>query len=244
MGSAMKMLHLSDDPGDGGGLGLWLRLMWTSWQVLSVDAAQGVEATRAHAPDLLVLDTSGAATDSVALCQDVRAVTGAPLLLVSSRGAEEDVVLGLEAGADDYVIKPYRSLELQARLRALVRRTDLSHRTTCPYVYGDLSVDFEARRTESGGRAVKLTPTEFGLLFHLITNAPHIVTHEMLLSHVWGPNYASEREYVRVHINNLRQKLKDDPTRPQYIATEHGVGYRFLGPRPAGYQAAREGAQP
>ena len=150
--------------------------------------------------------------------------------MLTAKGDEEDRIRGLELGADDYITKPFSPRELVSRLRAVLRRTEMpgtpSHKVI--EVDGRLKIDFDRREVWVENKLVKLRPTEYRLLFHLVQNAGWVVPHEQLLAKVWGYEYRDETHYLRLYINYLRKKLEKDPSDPQYILTERGVGYRFI----------------
>lgn len=178
-------------------------------------------------PDLLILDLGLPDMDGVALIRDLRNWSGMPILILSARSDEQDKVIALDSGADDYLTKPFGVAELLARVRALLRRraggTDSSPRL----VFGEVEVDFPLRTVSRRGEAVKLTPIEFRLLSVLAGNPGKVLTHRHLMREVWGPSYAESSHYLRIYISHLRQKLEADPARPAHFLTETGVGYRF-----------------
>ncbi|HEU4782791.1 MAG TPA: response regulator transcription factor, partial [Ktedonobacterales bacterium] len=159
----------------------------------------------------------------------IREVSNVPVVMLTVRQEESDRIRGLEIGADDYLAKPFSPRELQSRIRALLRRTftPAPARKTRIIVDSDLMIDFARREVWVRGQKVTLRPTEYRLLYHLVNNAGRLMTHETLLSKVWGHEYRDESHYLRLYITYLRQKLERDPSHPQYILTERGVGYRF-----------------
>jgi two-component system KDP operon response regulator KdpE len=159
-------------------------------------------------------------------CRQIRGISGAPIIMLTVRNAERDKVLALDAGADDYVVKPFSIEELLARIRAALRRFSPSDALPA-FVSKDLSIDFEARRVTVRDRLVHLTPKEYDVLKHLVANQGKPLTHRRILQSVWGPDYGEETENLRVVINQLRRKIEADPTHPKYIITEPWVGYRF-----------------
>ncbi len=193
------------------------------------EAATGQEAVAAvvaHHPDVVVLDLGLPDLDGVQVTRLLREWTQIPILILSVRGSEEDKVAALDAGADDYLTKPFGSQELLARLRAALRRA--AQTTAEPvFVFGDLKVDLARRLVMVREREVQLTPTEYELLRVLVTNAGKVLTHHQLLRQVWGVGYDEEMHMLRVNVSNLRRKLEPDPTRPQFLLTEPGVGYRL-----------------
>jgi two-component system, OmpR family, KDP operon response regulator KdpE len=202
-----------------------------------VPAATGAGALAAAGsspPDIVILDLGLPDLDGVAVIEGLRGWCTAPVIVFSARHEERAKVRALDAGADDYVTKPFGMEELLARLRAAVRRTspaaDIAKVTTESF-----TIDLAARRVMSEQAEIRLTPTEWHLLEVLVRNAGNLVTQRQLLQQVWGPAYGTETNYLRVHIANLRRKLEPDPSRPRYLITEPGIGYRFLpGPEQPG----------
>jgi two-component system KDP operon response regulator KdpE len=197
------------------------------------EAASGEEALdsiRASPPDAILLDVNMPGMGGLATCREIRRTMDVPILMLTVRNSERDKVLALDAGADDYVVKPFGMQELLARIRAALRRRTARGKETS-FTAKDLNIDFEARVVAVRGRDVHLTPKEFELLRHLVLNAGKPLTHRRLLQAVWGPDYGDEPEYLRVVINQLRKKLESDPARPKLILTEPWVGYRFQAPR-------------
>ncbi|MCL2656264.1 MAG: response regulator [Betaproteobacteria bacterium] len=179
-------------------------------------------------PDLLVLDLGLPDGDGIELIRELRAWSNAPVLVLSARSHEEDKVKALDAGADDYLTKPFGVPELLARMRALRRRIVQTGAQTSPELrFGDVVLDLARREVARAGRPVHLTPIEFRLLSLLATNAGRVLTQRHLLREVWGPAHAEDGHYLRVFIANLRKKLEPDPLRPIYLRTEIGVGYRL-----------------
>jgi len=196
-------------------------------------ASDGKEALRqffAHHPDLVILDIMMPRMDGWETCRRIREVSDVPIVMLTARGQEEDVIRGLELGADDYLTKPFSIKVLVARARAVLRRAalppvDYSGSTT--YADDYLTMDLQERRVTVRGEIVKLTPTEYRLLAYLVQNAGRALTFSQILQNVWGWEYQDDVDYVRVYIWHLRQKLEEDPKNPKYIQTETGVGYRF-----------------
>lgn len=179
--------------------------------------------------DLVILDLGLPGISGADVCRHLRQRSKIPILILSVRGAEAEKVALLDAGADDYVTKPFGSQELLARLRSLLRRQTPAGEPAPVLSCGSLQLDGGRRRLLRGGEEVKLTPKEFELLYLLMSNAGKVLTHRKLLQSVWGPDYGGETEYLRVLINQLRRKIELDPGHPQYLLTEPWVGYRFLG---------------
>jgi two-component system KDP operon response regulator KdpE len=187
---------------------------------------EGLTAAASHRPDLIILDLGLPDVDGIEVTKRLREWATIPIIILSVRGQETDKVSALDAGADDYLTKPFGIGELLARIRVAMRRAARS--TVDPiFTSGDLTVDFLRRVVKQADREIQLTPTEYDLLRALITNAGKVITHNQLLRQVWGPGYEQETHMLRVNISNLRRKLEPDPTRPIYILTEPGVGYRL-----------------
>lgn len=191
---------------------------------------EALESIRQSTPDAILLDVNMPGMGGLETCRELRRTLDVPIVMLTVRNAEHDKVLALDAGADDYVVKPFGMQELLARIRAALRRRMPQGKLTS-FSAKDLSVDFEARQVTVRGKDVHLTPKEFELLRHLIANAGKPITHRRLLQAVWGPDYGDEPEYLRVMINQLRKKIESDPARPKLILTEPWVGYRFQAPR-------------
>ena len=197
-----------------------------------VEAGNGLEAMaqwEREQPDLLILDVMMPRMDGLEVCKRVREQSTVPIIVLTALDAESDKVAALDLGADDYLTKPFGVEELLARVRAVLRRAQWEAIPPASGIkqYGDLEIDLARHIVRQNGVEVRLTPTEFSLLEQLVTNAGKVLTHRMLLQRVWGPEYGGEAEYLRVYINRLRQKLEPNPTKPQLLVTEPGVGYRF-----------------
>ena len=192
---------------------------------------QAVQTMRDALPDLILLDVMLPDLDGFEVLRMIREVSSVPVIMLTAKGEEDDRVRGLELGADDYVTKPFSPHELVSRARAVLRRTDQSGGAPASeaiQVDDRLKIDFARREVWVEGKLVKLRPTEYRLLYHLVQNAGWVLTYDQLLSKVWGYEYRDEPHYVRLYINYLRQKLEADPANPKYILTERGVGYRFV----------------
>jgi two-component system KDP operon response regulator KdpE len=177
--------------------------------------------------DLVVLDLGLPGVDGQEVIKRVRTWTDVPIIVLSVREAQGEKVAALDAGADDYVTKPFGMPELLARMRAVRRRSDSEDRHPVVLQYGDLEVDLARRLVRLGERSVHLTPTEYRVLEALVTNPGKLLTHRWLLQKVWGPGYTTEAQYLRVFVRQLRAKLADDPVKPRFIGTEPGLGYRW-----------------
>ena len=187
---------------------------------------EALESMRKERPDLILLDMNMPGMGGIEACRQIRRTSDAPIIMLTVRNAERDKVAALDAGADDYVVKPFGIEELLARIRASLRR--YSPGDTLPsFVSKDLTIDFETRQMTVRDRIVHLTPKEYDVLKHLVANQGKPLTHRRILQSVWGPDYGEETENLRVVINQLRKKIETDPARPKYILTEPWVGYRF-----------------
>jgi two-component system KDP operon response regulator KdpE len=191
---------------------------------------QAIDLIRSKLPDLVLLDVMLPDLDGFEVLRTIREVSTVPVIMLTAKGEEEDRIRGLELGADDYITKPFSPRELVSRVKAVLRRTETTTAGTHGLIEVDdrLKLDFDRREVWVDGELVKLRPTEYRLLYHLVQNAGWVITHDQLLAKVWGYEYRDEPHYVRLYINYLRQKLEKDPANPQYILTERGVGYRFV----------------
>src|SRR5439155_16921658 len=180
-------------------------------------------------PDLIILDLGLPDLDGVELTRRLREWSAVPIIVISARGKEQDKVVALDAGADDYLTKPFGVPELLARIRVVLRHLAATNSETGEAVFAvaQLRVDLARRLVTTDGKDVHLTPNEFKLLTTLIKHAGKVLTHRQLLKEVWGPSSSDESHYLRVYMNQLRQKIEPDPSRPRYLQTERGVGYRL-----------------
>jgi DNA-binding response OmpR family regulator len=204
---------------------------------------EALEQLRDQLPDLVLLDIMMPDLDGFETLRLIREISNVPVIMLTAKGEEEDKVRGLELGADDYVTKPFSPNELVSRVRAVLRRTELPGKPVHDFIEIDdrLKIDFDRREVWVDGELVKLRPTEFRLLYHLVQNAGWVVPHEQLLAKVWGYEYRDETHYLRLYINYLRQKLEKEPSDPKYIQTERGVGYRFIDyTRPEGQSSSSD----
>lgn len=197
-----------------------------------VEAATGkrglIEAA-SRTPDLIILDLGLPDMDGIEVTRQLREWSKAPIIVVSARGKEQDKIAALDAGADDYLTKPFGVGELMARVRVALRHAASSSDSGQPtFEIGDLHVDLSRREVTAAGRSVHLTPNEFKLLAVLVKHAGKVLTHRQLLKEVWGPGSGNETHYLRVYMNQLRQKIEADPAQPKYLLTEPGVGYRLF----------------
>ena len=194
------------------------------------DGQQALEQIEATAPDLALLDVMMPRLDGFSVCERVREFTSLPIIMVTARGQDQDKVRGLDLGADDYLTKPFSVDELLARVRAVLRRAQFSGAESAQGLrsvatVGELSVDYAQHLVRLRGEEVLLTPTEYRMLAYLMQNAGRVVTQDLLLEHVWGPEYIGESHMLQVNINRLRHKIELDIAHPRYILTKVGVGY-------------------
>jgi len=201
----------------------------TGYEVLTTNkGGQAIELVAIEQPDLMLLDL--VLTDDVdgfAVARRVREFSDIPIIMLTAKSRETDVLHGFDAGADDYITKPFSSKELLARVRALLKRArhDASETVDNLLVCGDLIIDFARRRASKGGENIHLTRTEYGLLYELASHPNQVMLHEQLLTAVWGAEYRDDLDYLRAYIRYLRRKLEDDPANPRYILTSPGIGY-------------------
>jgi two-component system KDP operon response regulator KdpE len=207
-----------------------MNLEHDGFQVMEAfNGKQAIDKLRDN-PDLILLDVMMPDIDGFEVLETIREVSTVPVIMLTARGEEDDRVRGLELGADDYITKPFSPRELVSRVKAVLRRTEGATGSMHGLIEVDdrLKIDFDRREIWLEGKLVKLRPTEYRLLYHLVQNAGWVVSHDQLLQKVWGYEYRDEPHYVRLYINYLRQKLEKDPSDPKYILTERGVGYRFV----------------
>lgn len=192
---------------------------------------EAIEVLREFDPDVILLDMNMPGMGGMAACRQMRTASEVPIIVLSVRDSEGDKIAALDAGADDYITKPFSINELMARIRANLRRLPGQAEQLQPIVVSDeLTVDPSARQVIAHGRTVRLTPKEFDLLQYLLSNANKPVAHRKLLQTLWGPEYGEEVEYLRVFVSQLRKKIEANPAQPRYIVTEPWVGYRFAWP--------------
>jgi len=231
----MKVLVIEDDPGIIEVVSLCFQLRWSGTTVVSAaNGHKGIELVENESPDVVILDIGLPDMDGYQVLKEIRRFADVPVLMLTVRGEDTDVAKGLELGADDYITKPFSHIELIARVQAVLRRSQGLAVTDeeRPFTSGKLSVDFNRNEVLINGKSIKLTSTERKLLYYLIRNEGRILSHESLLTKVWGDTYVDARDLLRVHIQHLRQKLEDSAESPIIIVTEHGIGYKFI--RPAG----------
>jgi len=225
----MNKLHIlvvDDDPAI-------LRLLTTNLRArdykvtTSVDGEEALKAVEADFFDLIVLDLMMPKVDGVEVCRRIREWSRVPIIILSARGDEIDKVKCLELGADDYLTKPFGIAELMARIKTALRHCNATRSAPAESLFsnGDMEINFASRKVTLAGNEIKLTPTEYALLQQMAANANKVLTHQMLLQMVWGEEYTSEKEYLRVFVGRLRKKIEPDPEKPKYIITTPGVGY-------------------
>ena len=226
--TSAKVLIVDDEPQ----IRRVLRTTLASHGYTVVEARSGDEALeeiRHERPDLILLDVNMPGRSGLETCSEIRATSDVPIIMLTVRNSERDKVQSLDAGADDYVVKPFGVEELMARIRASLRRVTPAE-SIPPFLSPDLKIDFEKRTVLVKGQPVRLTPKEFELLRQLVANQGKAIAHRRLLQAVWGPDYGEETEYLRVFINQLRKKIEPVPANPRYILTEPWIGYRFERP--------------
>src|SRR5215470_1660027 len=219
-----------------------LRLMTRNLQLegydvlAASDGKQALELIESNSLDLVLLDVMMPKMDGFTVCYRVREFSAVPIIIVTARGQDQDKVRGLDLGADDYLTKPFSVDELLARVRAVLRRAQFTARENAQGMWttttsGDLAIDYSQHLVIMAGREISLTPTEYRIIAYLAQNAGRVVTQDLLLEQVWGPEYLGESHMLQVNINRLRRKLEVDPAHPRYIHTKVGVGY-FLAVQP------------
>ncbi len=230
----MKVAMIEDDPEITEVVTIAFETAWPGSEVVGAsNAVEGLEMLRTQNPDVVILDVRLPEGDASGfeLCKEFRSFSDAPVIMVTARDRDVDVVRGLELGASDYLSKPFSALELLARTRAVLRRGMVGYLGTQskPFVGKDLRVDFDARQVSVQGEPVQLPLTEYRLLCYLVRNAGQVLTTESIVEQVWGEGYRDSHGLVKAHIQRLRKKLKDDRLNPRLIITERGRGYRFIG---------------
>jgi two-component system, OmpR family, KDP operon response regulator KdpE len=199
-----------------------------NWRVFeAATLKEGLSETATRRPELVVLDLALPDGDGIDLVRSMRAWSSSPILVLSARGEEKDKIRALDAGADDYLTKPFGIGELLARARALARRRTRGDSGEPVFRVGDVELDFANRRVKRAGQTVRLTPIEYRLLTLLATNAGRVLTHRQILREVWGPSHVEHEHYTRIYMGHLRRKLEADPAQPRFLLTETAVGYRL-----------------
>jgi len=225
----VKILIVDEEPDVVRLISVSFGMQQPNWQVVAAsDGEEALAVLEREQPALILLDVGLPDMSGFQVLQQIRLFSDVPVIMLTVHDDELSKVRGLELGADDYITKPFSHLELLARVRAVLRRSQtlpLAHEQ--PFVSNDLSVDFARREVARRGEPVSLTTIEYRLLYHLVRNAGQVLTHETLLARVWGREYTDEINYLKVYISRLRAKLEDDPRNPRHILTERGVGYWF-----------------
>ena len=210
-----------------------VNLRASGYRVLTAsDGQAALEAAAAERPDLVLLDIGLPLMDGLEVCRRIREFSTVPIIMLTAKAAEADKVAGLDAGADDYLPKPFGPPELMARVRAALRRSRYAESPTAEPVFhhGDLAIDFARHEVRHAGEPVTLTPTEYKLLVQLARHAGRVLLPEQLLAAVWGPEYREETQHVRLYVSRLRRKIEPDPDHPRYVLTKPGIGYLFAPP--------------
>jgi DNA-binding response OmpR family regulator len=213
---------------------LCFELRWPGAAVLSAtEGEKGLEVLENDAPDIIILDLGLPDIDGYDVLRQVRRFSDVPIIILTVRGEEMDKVKGLELGADDYIVKPFAPAELLARVKAVLRRAQMPELRgdEKPIVTPKLSINLATREVIREGKAVKLSPTEYNLLYQLARNESKVLSHQMLLEKVWGSEYTDSTEYLKVYIQRLREKLEEDPSNPKMFISERGLGYKFVSPK-------------
>jgi len=229
----VKVLVMDDDPQILEALTIGLELQWQDSEILSAtDGEAGLSQFYAHEPDVIVLDVAMPRKNGFEVLKEIRRISDVPVIMLTARGDEMDQVRGLELGADDYVTKPFSHLALLARIKAVLRRTEMPApvRALPDFRAGELAVHFQSHEVTVGGAPIKLTPVEYKLLYHLVRNAGRLMPHQALLDRVWGEDYDATTDYLKVFVSRLRAKIEREGG-PRYIETERGIGYRFVRPQ-------------
>jgi two-component system, OmpR family, KDP operon response regulator KdpE len=225
---ATKILLIEDEPQ----MRRFLRTSLPAHGYVLLEAATGLEGVSmaaAQSPDIVLLDLGLPDIDGIEVTKRLRAWTKTPIIVLSARGQERDKVEALDGGADDYLTKPFGIEELLARLRVALRHLEsrAGQREESVFTAGELRVDLSRRQVSVAGNEVRLTPIEWKLLTALVRHAGRVLTHQQLLKEVWGPRYATQTQYLHVHVGHVRSKIEPTPTRPRWLVTEPGVGYRL-----------------
>jgi len=197
----------------------------------AAEGIKGLKLAETESPDVVILDLGLPDMDGLDVLRELRSFSNVPLLILTVRGEEMDKVKGLEMGADDYVVKPFAPAEFLSRVKAVVRRCQFPDMKVGerPLVSGRLRIDFAAHEVTVNGQAVRLTPSEYKLLQYLARNEGRVLSNQLLLEKVWGPEYTTETDYIKVYMQRLREKIEDDPRNPRMLISERGVGYKFVG---------------
>jgi len=227
----LKVLVIEDSPEIVDAVSMCFELRWPDSEVMSTDKGRrGITMVKDNPPDVVILDLGLPDLDGLEVLKEIRSFSNVPVAILTVRDAEVDKVRGLELGADDYIIKPFSHLELLARVRAILRRTQIPEHGTRQKIFSssNLVIDFISRTVTVNKQPVRLTPTEYNLLYYLVLNPNITLTRQALMEKVWGEEYIDSPEYLKVYIQRLRNKIEEDPSNPQLIISERGMGYKFL----------------
>lgn len=229
----MKILIVDDNPDLVQALTVGFQLQWPECRVMAAeDGEKALSVFPQESPDIILLDISMPGMDGFEVLRRIREVSDVPVIMLTVRVEELEKVRALELGADDYVTKPFSSLELMARVRAVLRRAvvPVPEASTPPFVCGDLTITYSSGQVTVKGRPVRLTPTEYRLLCALARYPNQVLSHQALLVRVWGGEYRGETDFLKVYVKRLRDKIEEDPSKPHYILTEWGRGYKLAVP--------------
>jgi two-component system KDP operon response regulator KdpE len=226
----MKVLIIEDDKGIVEAISLAFQIRWPEAELISIHLGEkGIELVESESPDIVILDLGLPDITGFDVLKRIRLFSSVPVIILTVRAEEPDIVKGLEWGADDYVVKPFRQLELLSRIRALTRRqADLAEETVVSY--GPLQLNPSTRELTYGERAISLTVTESRILQQLIKNGGRVVTHSNLAESIWGKDYEDATDALKVYIRRMRQKIEEDPSQPKLILTKAGIGYQLVKP--------------
>ena len=227
----MKLLIIEDDEQIIEAISLAFQIRWPEAQIVSTHSGEkGVELVESELPDIVILDLGLPDVNGFDVLRLIRQFSQVPIIIVTVRAEEADIIKGLEWGADDYIIKPFRQLELLARVKAQIRRQNQTEETQV--VSGPLKLNSVTGQLYNKSKEINLTITETSILSHLMKNAGHVVTHSRLAEVVWGDDYPGAADSLKVHIRRLREKIEEDPSNPQFIVTKPGIGYMFSRKQP------------
>ena len=228
----MKVLVIEDDSKVVGDISFCLQVRYPEITIVSVaEGLKGIEMVETESPDLVMVSCTLADMDTLDIIKRIREFSDVPLIILCEADTAMNAAKGLEAGADEYIIKPFGPIELLARVRALLRRTQgQGFKPERLISIGELTINFSTHETFLSGRRVRLTPVEYSLLSELVRNEGRVLTHRVIMEKVWGSEYADELSFIKKYIYRLRSKLESDASKPQMILTERGIGYRFIKP--------------
>lgn len=229
----IKILVIEDNPQIIEAISLCFELRWPEVGVVSAtNGNTGIEMVETESPDMVIIDLGLPNIDGFDVLREIRSFSDVPAIILSVRGSEMDKVRGLELGADDYMVKPFNHAELLARVKAVLRRTTMPQLKDAEEVVisSELKIDFASSCLYRKGQTAKLTPNESSLLYHLVRNGGKTLSHRYLLERIWGEEHSDATEYLKVYVQRLRKKLEDDPSQPQMLTTQRGLGYRFIKP--------------